>query len=232
MFSAQFHQRFKGNRKVFFFCCLILACFFSANSFAYADWFVKPSTEIPLRRGQGTDYKITAILSDGIKVTILDEAAPWVKIETEEGKSGWILKRYLSQDIPVGKVIESLETDNETLKDELFTISQENIELSNSNKLLSEKLSVAVASLESLKVEHEQLVKDTSDVIAIKNDLTTSKETMRKLQQDLGVISAENKRIKASQNIKWFLAGGGTLIFGCIVGMVSAKSKKKRSSLY
>ncbi len=209
------------------FCMIIVA----GNSLAQT-WYIKPSAEIPLRRGQGTDYRILAIVADGTAVNITEEDESWAKVTTAEGKEGWILKRYLTKDKPLQIVVETLQQENASLSAKLALLQAKNSELKEFNTALQNTLDNNNKELESTTGKYQKLMEDTADVIAIKKNLDQSKQTITKLQQDLGSVAAENKRLTASQNIRWFLAGGGTLIFGCIVGMIFSKSKKRKSSLY
>ena len=204
-----------------------------ATSSAAQTWYIKPTAEIPLRRGQGTDYKILAIVSDGVAVNITEEDDAWAKVTTENDEEGWILKRYLTQDTPLDKVVTALRAENSTLKEKFDTIQQQNTELQRLKTALEETLANNKSELASTAEKYRNLVQDNENVITMKNDLTKSRQTVTSLQQKIGAVVAENERLKASQRIKWFLAGGGTLIFGCIVGLLGAKaSKKRKSSLY
>ncbi len=210
----------------------LLTVFFLASSTMAESWYIKPSIEVPLRRGQGTDYKILAIVPDGTKVTIVEENDPWAKVVSDEGKEGWILKRFLSQAKPLIEVVETLVNENESLKDKLAAVTLKNEKLVRHNGKLQEELDSYTTDLKDVREKYQTLTQDTANVILIKNNLTESKQITAKTQQELSVMSAENKQLKASQNIKWFLAGGGTLIFGCIIGMISSRSRKRKSSLY
>jgi len=212
--------------------CCVVVLLLCAESVLAQTWYVKPTAEIPLRRGQGSDYKILAIVPDGAAVTLLEEANSWAKVTTKEGKEGWLLKRYLTEQPPLDQVLAELRRENTELEEEAAMLRAENKELVSINTALSDTLDNNKEQLASTTAEYQKLISDTSNVIAIKNSLTQSQETITKLQQELGIVAAENKRLKASRNIKWFLAGGGTLIFGCIIGMISSRSKKKKSSLY
>ncbi|MFW2366149.1 MAG: hypothetical protein ACN4GW_07010, partial [Desulforhopalus sp.] len=89
-----------------------------------------------------------------------------------------------------------------------------------------------VADLSEIRAEFQALQDETADVVRIKNDLTASEELVTALRKEMSIVTAENNQLKGNQDIKWFLAGGGTLIFGCIVGVASSRSKKRKSSLY
>ena len=58
--------------------------------------YVKPITEVTVRAGQGTEYRILAMIRDGSKVEVLEENEGWAKIKLTNGQEGWVLRRFLS----------------------------------------------------------------------------------------------------------------------------------------
>ncbi len=210
---------------------LALMLFIPVSAYSQT-WYIKPSSEIPLRRGQGTDYKILAVLPDGTAVTLIEENDPWAKVSTPEGTEGWVLKRYLTQDMPLHDLVETLQQKNDTLKEELSDLQQKNEELARQQKTLEEELDKNNKELAETKKNYTSLREDTANVISIKEELIQTQETNESLQQELKKVSTSYEQLKSGQNVQWFLAGGGTLIFGCIVGMLFSRSKKRRSSLY
>lgn len=210
-------------------CCILLI--FSTVAAAQTR-YIKPTAEIPMRSGQGRDYKILAIVANGDAVTMLEENEAWAKIVTEDGIEGWILKRYLSSEEPLESQVATLREENKELLQQIGELQDRNEELLASNAALKETLANNREQLDSAAAKYEALVNETADVINIKENMTKSRQTVSRLQRQLGSVVAENKRLKASRNIKWFLAGGGTLIVGCIIGAMTRKSKKGRSSLY
>lgn len=151
---------------------------------------------------------------------------------TKDGKEGWMLKRYLSSERPLQDVVEKLRKENSFLKEKQATIATKNDEMGSRSNTLQKELDTCLAGLTETQDQYQTLKSDTADVMLIKDNLAQSEETISTLQHDLSAVTAENERLKGNQNIKWFLAGGGTLIFGCIVGIISSRSRKRRSSLY
>ncbi|MEE4134972.1 MAG: TIGR04211 family SH3 domain-containing protein [Desulforhopalus sp.] len=195
-------------------------------------WYVQPTAEIPLRRGQGSEYKIMAVVTNGTAVSILEENDTWARVATADGREGWTLKRYLTAEPPVEERLVLLQQENADLKEETARLKAENSDLSTANATLQEAIEDNRSQLATTLDEYQKLVNDTADVIEIKNNLEQSEKAVSQLRQELAATSEENNRLKSNQSIKWFLAGGGTLIFGCLVGMISARSKRRRSSLY
>ena len=93
---------------VFFASFLTLLLCVSA---AAETLWVKPSSEITMRRGQGTDFKIVSVIRDGTPVEPLEQQDDWTQIRTENGKQGWVLTRYLSDKPPLGQQVELLESE-------------------------------------------------------------------------------------------------------------------------
>lgn len=231
LFSDTLFRRISFCRGVIPF--FVLFCMGVMVSTAMAEsWYIKPSAEIPLRRGQGTEFKIDAILPYGAEITVLEDDGSWVRVMTQNGTEGWLLKRYISQEKPLAQLVDTLREENASLKERWDTITGENKEMGSRNEQLQQELNSCVAALSETRDQYQTLQEETADVVRIKNELTTSQELINSLRQELGTISAENDQLKDNQDIKWFLAGGGTLIFGCIVGMASSRSRKRKSTLY
>jgi len=194
--------------------------------------YIQPTAEIPMRSGQGRDYKILAIVANGDAVTMLEEDEAWAKVVTEDGIEGWILKRYLSREKPLDSLVATLKEENSELLGQIESLREQNEELQTSNTALKETVANNREQLDSAAAKYDRLINETADVVGIKTNLTESRKEITRLQQQIGSVTAENKRLKASRNIKWFLAGGGTFIAGCTIGAMARKSKKHKSSLY
>lgn len=195
-------------------------------------WYVKPSAEVPIRSGQGTDYKILSVVPDGLTVSILEEADPWVKVRTEGGTEGWMLKRYLTNDPPLSSRFASLQAQKEKLEQENGKMRLELDELSTANSLNQQELNACIAERDELRNNYQTLQEDTADVIAIKKNLTGKVEEVLLLRQQLTELERKNKNLQNNTSLKWFLAGGLVLITGWVIGLVTGRSRKRKSSLY
>lgn len=211
-----------------FSSCVILL---SASPVIAENRYVKPSSEVVLRRGQGNDYRIVAMVKDGDSVEFLDEGESYAKVRLENGKEGWMLKRFLSEDPPLQEVVASLRADKENLKQRELEIIQKLEEASSTLEQTESKLDVVTAEKDKITVDYESLKRDTAGVTQIKKDLLKTAKENKTLSQNMASMEQQLSSLKKDNAVKWFLAGGGVLLAGMFIGILSSRSRKKKSSL-
>ena len=193
--------------------------------------FVRPSVKVPVRRGQGTDYKIVKLVKDGDQVELLEEADAWARVRAKGGVEGWMPKRFLSSDAPPLKLVQMLRTENEQLKQQNSDLNQELTGLKDLQANTGGELSSCIAQRDTIEGQYKVLQADTADVVAIKNKMTATQQEIEKVRTTLAAVQQQNNELKRKTAVTWFLAGAGVLLFGWIIGVFSGRSRKKRSSL-
>ena len=208
--------------------CTIL---FSATAALTETRYIKPSTEAVVRRGQGNKYKIIAMVKAGLNVEFLEEGSTHTKIRLPNGKEGWIVKRFLSKEPPLDKLVASLRTENEMLKQKEIEISQKFNAMNDTLAQTTKELDATLTERNQIRENFLKLQHDTEDVVLIKKNLDKTLKSNRQLSATMSVIQQENDTIKDDLAIKWFLAGGGVLVFGMMIGSIFTKSRKRKPSL-
>jgi len=208
---------------------IILLCLISSDLFA-TEWHVKPTSEVPLRRGQGTDYKIDAVISDGTPVSLLRVDGDWAQIQLGSGREGWILKRYLSDERPLKDQVSDLEQTKADLEVELIQTDNHLTELMQVNSETEQNLVVCMDENNTVKSDYQRLKKDTTNVVQTKKKLVTTERQLNELSNRLAALELENKGLKNNTSLIWFLAGSGVLLFGLFIGVLVGKRSKKRYS--
>jgi SH3 domain protein len=193
--------------------------------------FVRPSVEVPVRRGQGTDYKIIRLVKDGDQVELLEVTDAWARVRVKDGAEGWMPKRFLSSEAPPVKLVQILRTENEQLKQQNTDLNQELTGLKDLQSDTGGELSTCIAQRDTIEAQYKILQSDTADVVAIKNKMTATQQEIEKVRTTLAAVQQQNNELKRKTSITWFLVGGGVLLLGWIIGVFSGKSRKKRSSL-
>lgn len=204
--------------------------------------YVIPSSEIPVRRGQGNDYKIVALISDGTKVEVLERGDSYSLVRLANEKEGWILTRFLSDNPPLTEVVATLTSENEAIKlqeqqsaQKLILQEQQSIqkqeELSQALAETEQKLESTDAEKTAITASFEKLKKDTANVVEIKKKLTETVNENKSIKQKLTTLTRENEELISDDRINWFLAGGGVLLLGIIIGKITSRSRKRKPSL-
>ena len=229
------------DRILIFFLIVFLTTLTAVVGWA-ENLYVKPSSEITMRRGKGTDFKIIAVIKDGTPVELLAEADDWAQVRLESGKEGWVLRRYLSATPPLGQQVQLLEREKQVLTEttqslklrvDQLTAERDEVErrLSEDKDGVDRELTQCIAERTTINEEFLRLQEDTADVIQTKNELEAARNRVADLEGQAEVLKKENQRLSKTDTLKWFLAGGGVFLGGWIIGMVSRRSRKKRSSL-
>ncbi len=208
-----------------------LLFFVTTNVFA-AGWYVNPSSQVPVRRGQGTDYKIVAMVPAGAPVSFLEEKEGWARIKLNNDKEGWILKRYLSNEKPLKEQVLELEQENILLKEQFTQTDTRLTELVQIHSQTEQDLTACMAERDTIAANFQLLQEDTVDVVQTKERLVTVQAEQEELTSRNADLQLENTALKKNAALIWFLAGSGVLLVGWLIGLVSGKrNRKHRSSL-
>jgi SH3 domain protein len=213
---------------IFFSFCTIM---FSTTAVAAESRYVKPSAEVVLRTGEGREYKVIGLVKDGDAVELLQEGDSYARVRLADGKEGWMLKRFLSVQPPLSTIVESLRAENKKLKEETSEALQKFEEVSKELSQLETNLNLTLNERDQIKSDYQNLQRDTADVIQIKEDMLKATKENELLVQEMSSIKEENNKLKKDESINWFLAGGGVVLVGMVIGRLSSSSRKRKSSL-
>jgi SH3 domain protein len=191
--------------------------------------YVTDLREISVRSGPGTEYKILSFVSTGQALVTLETSDGWTKVQTSQGKEGWVLTRFLKAEPPATLSMSELEKKHQQLSLEKVGTATENEQLKAKIKAIDAELTAAKEAASRLETSYESLKKDSTEVLSLKAkvqeglvELAKEKERGDKFENDYALLNYE-------QRIKWFLSGGGVLLLGFILGY-SSKSSRRRSS--
>jgi SH3 domain protein len=207
----------------------VLLCSSSASA---ATWYVKPSAEVPIRSGQGADFKILAVVPDGMTVELLEEVAPWARVRTPGGTEGWLLKRYLTSEPPLSVAVATLQTEKTRLEGTNDEISRKYNELSAAYAQNEQELNVCRVERDEALHNYETLRQDTADVIGLQKRLAETTGELNDTREKLTALEVATNEHKRNTSILWFLAGGSVMLSGWFLGMMTARSRKRKTSLY
>jgi len=190
-------------------------------------------TEINVRQGRDTSFPIVETLKSGQSVTVLESSNGWSKIQLADGKQGWLISSYLTDEKAADALTpqakkklddlsnqnQAMVAENENLKKEILSLKSQIDD--NAKKLSDMKVTNDVSPLES-----KEYLTLKADFDKMSSELKEKNKRINELEQQ----SVENGNTGRFNKyyIYFFLAGAGVLILGMLIG---SSTKKRRSSL-
>ena len=212
------------------FLWLVLGCLVvPAHS---ATKYVTDDIEVMVRTGPGTDHKILATPRSGTPVEILEESpSGWFRVRLPNNKEGWMVGRYLNEGPPAKEVIAELKKENDTLKQRIEVLNQENARMKQERDDLQGALAEQTKTAEGLRESYETLREKDPELLALKDSHKMASENLTKSTVREAELEQKLKEAESGQYFKWFLAGAGVLLLGFLIGSRTRRAKRRPSLL-
>jgi SH3 domain protein len=152
-------------KKVRLFLVLVVVCFIYGQGHGLAQtMYVTDRLLLSLRNTPDPDQPAVALLPSDTRLDVLETQGQWAKVMLEDGRTGWVMKRYLVEDVPKPQTIEKLKGQLENRDVALERIKEESA---------------------SLKREVENL-KDQITEQKKRIEITTKEDTLKRLKEIFG----------------------------------------------
>jgi SH3 domain protein len=192
--------------------------------------YISDTIDITLRRGPGTDHTIISMIQTGQTATLLQSGKNWSRIRLADGKTGWVLNRFLSGEKPSRILLAELQGRYDRLETIARNPLQENMALKQENEAQAARLATLEKELEQTRKDLASLARESKTYLQLK---TMHQQVTRRLKQqssELAKAEAELENLRKEQVFRWFLSGAGVLLLGFLMG-VSARRNRRRSTL-
>jgi SH3 domain protein len=232
-----------------FFCIIFTLFIITSNVIvppAEADTrYVGDQLIVTLRLGESTKHKILKTLKTGTPVEVLQEGETYMKVRTNDGTEGYVLRQYISSNPPKSQRIDKLEIEKNALQKKINELQNAKITLEKQLNGIQEKYKSEFSELTTKSSEIEQnfekvsnserlitekyntLVAQSENVVAIAQERDQLLQQNNKLTTGMKMLQEKNEKFADSRMIKWFLAGGGVFFFGWITGRISRKKRSR-----
>ena len=217
------------NRIVVLF--LLSLSFFISEAQAVTK-YVGDHLIITLRSGQGSQHKIIKTITTGTKLEILEELPDigYARARLEDGTEGWVRTQYLA-DSPVAKDrLARLEKRYERLKEkagsgagELKTLKADFAKLDRDYKQLTK-------DHKALTDRMERINQVAAKPILLDKENRELKEKNVTLTNEMHLVAQENQILKDRSDRDWFIAGGGVMVVGILLGLLLPKLRSSKKS--
>src|SRR5262245_7620505 len=192
--------------------------------------YVTDRTQVELRRGPSTEYRILRYLEAGDRVEVLSEEQGFSHVRIDQDTEGWMPTASL--------IAEPIARERLAVAERSLTTARERVTaLEGQNRELEHDLASTRAELEQTQANHGTVSRELADirtasanVVKLRDDNSSLQQ--RLVQRDLEVeqLTAENARLAARSSQNWFIVGALVLFGGIVIGLVAPSLRRKRRS--
>ncbi|MBF0587990.1 MAG: TIGR04211 family SH3 domain-containing protein [Magnetococcales bacterium] len=209
-------------------CCMVLLGLMVLMAMPRGPLWAAPGVryvidqfKITLRRGDGPSFKIVKQLLSGTRLVVIrNNGAGWVRVRTEEGDTGWVLQRYLVEEVPARVRLEGALEARERAETRLAKLKKEHAVIN--GRLVSQK---------KLEKELAHVRHISKNALNLKRENDRFKRRLQELSGQLYEIRKEKTRLEKNVEQRFFLIGAGVLFFGGILGVLFAGRRRRSSYL-
>jgi SH3 domain protein len=227
--------------KLILFIVLLILLSVSVRA-TYADRrYVSDMLIITLRAGQGREYKVIKTLKTDTPVEVLEEGEEYLRVRTDEGEEGWVAKQYITPEVPKSVILEGLKKETSKLNARIEELEKDQASILEQFEVATQRHAAKVEELEKnasnsnqeasrLKIKlaqitekHNTLIDQSKNVVDLISEHKRLQAKNVNLNTRVEHLQKENKDLRNTRRLQWFLAGGSVLLIGWIAGKVSRK---------
>jgi SH3 domain protein len=167
-------------------------------------------------------------------VEILNEEGNWLSVQLKDGTQGWVLKRFISHDLPKSIQLQKMKERYDQLASVSGGAAGKIEALNKENDSLKASLESNRSEYGQLQQKYTALKSDAAHVLTIKNEYAATENKLKRTTEKLKQISLENEKLRMSSNLGWFLSGAGVVMISWLIGYMMGRSRRRKqgSRLY
>lgn len=207
----------------------------SALSAEAADLqYVTDQYDFNLRSGESTRYKIIRALPSGTPLEILsvNEETGYARVRTEDGKTGYILTRYLQSEpaarsrlAEMTERLRQLQQAPDKLAARLGTLQNEHNDLTAEHSAL-QRLN------EQLQQELAEVRHASANAVRINEERQRLQDEVTTLVQQVDALQHQNLELRNHRDQRWFMIGAAVVVGGIVIGLIlpNLRLRRRRTS--
>lgn len=199
---------------------LLLMCFLVPVSYAKTQ-YVTDVLYITLRSGPGDEFKVLKAMKTGTKLEVVEENDDgYSLVTTETGEEGWARTKYLV-DEPVAMLeLIALQSNMDAIKKEYDELKQKSATSREKIKELEKDRKRLESTNANLANENAKMKTISAKPMELSKHNEELKAANESNESQIASLEEENRKYKENTARDWFLAGGGVLVLGLIIGLI------------
>lgn len=194
--------------------------------------WVTDQLEVDMRRGQSNRHAIVRMVPSGTAVELLEEdaASGFSRIRTPSGTEGWVLSRYLQRQPTARLQLPELES-------RLAALTEKGTDWRSELDKLQVERNDLQRQVRDLDVARSGLQRDlvavrdaAANTLRIQQENASLASRLAASEQRIAELETANRELSGQSSRNWFMAGGGVLGVGIVLGLVLPRIRWKRRS--
>lgn len=202
---------------------LLLTAFLAGAAQAQKTLYVNDRIQVVVRVAPQNDAPTVDHIATGDVVAALETAEGWVKLRTSKGKEGWALTRYFVESPPAYVRLKDMDPQGKNLAAQME-------ELRRDNDSLRRSLKDAETRASQVETAYAKLKNEAADVIRLREDWQRLREEFEQQGAKLEEATTEVESLRFGANLQWFLAGGGVMFVGWLLGLAFGRRRRRWQS--
>ncbi len=195
--------------------------------------FITDVLYVPLRSGQGSEYRILHRgLPSGTRLTVQETNVDsgYSRVVTDNGTEGWMLTRYLTEEMPASDRLTTLQAEYNTLIGDENSLRAQLVDLRQALSEANDRATGLDRVLAETRTELQDLKRLSSNALNL--DITNRRltEENQVTRTRLEVLEAENQRLKDSADSRAFMNGAMAVLAGIVIALVAQRLRPRPRS--
>jgi SH3 domain protein len=192
--------------------------------------YVTDVFEVTMRSGTSTSNSIVRLLASGEAVTVLetDLASQYSLVETDDGKQGYVLTRFLEDSPAAREILQDLRL---KFDQQQIRLDQQQTEITQLKQFLQQEQTDSQTLKTTLRASENELsevrgaAQNTLNILEQNNRLQTIVDQLRK---EKTLLSDTNAELSDSTQIDWFVRGAAVSLIAFIIGILVTRIRWRK----
>lgn len=206
----------------------------AASSVAQEMRYISDQLYVPLRSGQGNQFRIVHKgLPSGTALKFIEnsEDGEWSLVELRNGEQGWVRNQYLVDSPTAALQLKATQAELDKLKQNYTNLQNDYRELSGDKSSALNNVSSLTEQRDAMAQELAEIKQLSAGTIELNARYQELLERHQMLQTDADILKADNARLRKDRTHNQWIHGASILAVGMLFTLIiqGFSGRKRRS---
>ncbi|MGB5833430.1 MAG: TIGR04211 family SH3 domain-containing protein [Thiohalocapsa sp.] len=196
--------------------------------------YVTDQYDFNLRAGESNRYKIIRTLPSGtpLEIIAINKKNNYAHVRTDDGKTGYILTRYLQPEAAARSQIADMKGRLEELQQAPDKLASRLSKLQQDYENLRAGYETLDRNKETLEQELAEVRHASANAVRINQERQQLQGQVAGLTEQIGDLEHRNRELANHRDQRWFMIGAGVVAGGILIGLIlpNLRLRRRRNS--